>query len=321
MTFRRWFKRLAILVFLSFTTASCAFAQDFKRIIFFGDSLSDPGNYFVAFHTFLVPPFVSPDNLPLVPDAPYARGAFHFSNGPTWAEQLAQSLHLQVNGQPALLGASGFNNYAVGRARARAGAPVFSAFDLSTQVGRFLGDGKTGSPDDLFVIWIGSNDIGDALGEPQNAGTILMQALTATVGNIQVLYANGARNFLIAGLPNLGLTPYVSAFGPQAQAGAEYLEVTYNGLLQGYVSTVLPAVLPGTQFTYLDVNSVLEDMVAHPAANGFADVADSCLTVNVTAGAFCSDPKTYLFWDGFHPTTAAHSVLAKAALLAIPNSQ
>jgi phospholipase/lecithinase/hemolysin len=324
MTLQRWLQKLAVVLFLSFAMASGALAQQFKRVIFFGDSLSDPGNFFVACRTslinpcvpFLVPPFLDP-----IPAAPYAIGGMHFSNGPTWAEQFAQGLHDQTGGSPALLVPQVFNNYAVGRARARAGAPTFPSFDLSTQVGQFVADGKRGSGNDLFVIWIGSNDMGDALLDPQNAGTILMQALTATVANIQVLYANGARNFLIVNLPNLALTPFVRSLGPAAQVGATRIETTYNGLLNGYVSTVLPAVLPGTKFIYLDANAVLEEIVADPAASHMQDVTDSCLTFDVTAGAFCSEPNTYLFWDGFHPTTAGHSVLAKAALAAIGSNQ
>lgn len=324
MTLRRWLQKLALVVLLSFATASCSFAQEFTRVIFFGDSLSDPGNFFVACRTslikgcvpFLVPPFADP-----VPSAPYAIGGMHFSNGPTWAEQFAQALHDQTGGSPALLVPQVFNNYAVGRARARAGAPVFPAFDLSTQVGRFIADGKRGSGDDLFVIWIGANDMGDALLDPQNAGTILTQALTATLTNIQVLYAHGARNFLIVNLPDLAVTPFVRSLGPVAQAGATQIDTTYNSLLNGYVSGVLPNVLPGSKFIYLDANAVLQGIVADPAANGLQDVTDSCLTFGVTAGALCSNPNTYLFWDGFHPTTAGHSVLAKAALNAIGSNQ
>ena len=156
--------------------------------------------------------------------------------------------------------------------------------------------------------------MGDALLDPQNAGTILTAALSATLTNIQALYANGARNFLVVNLPNLALTPFVRSLGPAAQAGATQIADLYNGLLGGYVGTVLPAVLPGAHFTYLDANAVLQAIVADPASYGMKDVTDSCLTFGVAAGAFCSEPNTFLFWDGFHPTTAGHSALAKAAL-------
>src|SRR5947209_12836763 len=133
---QRWSYRLAMFALLSATT-SCAFAEQFKRVVIFGDSLSDPGNYFVAFHTALVAPFLSEiPGAPYIPDAPYVAGFFHFSNGPTWAEQFTAELRVAGSGLPAFLLPRYFNNYAVGRARARSGSPVASAIALSAEVGR-----------------------------------------------------------------------------------------------------------------------------------------------------------------------------------------
>ena len=83
------------------------------RLFFFGDSLSDSGNHFIAFREISHRPFEP------VPDAPYAVGGLHFSNGATWAEQLSWTLHSPKSGLPALLAGGEFTNYAVGRARAR----------------------------------------------------------------------------------------------------------------------------------------------------------------------------------------------------------
>ena len=60
-----------------------------------------------------------------VPIYPYAMGGHHFSNGPTWAEDLTDELDTPVSGKPALREPGVFTNYAVGRARARPAAPVF----------------------------------------------------------------------------------------------------------------------------------------------------------------------------------------------------
>ena len=86
------------------------------RFVVFGDSLSDPGNAFVLLRDVEVPPFDS-----LIPDAPYARGALHFSNGPTWVEQLSLLDHALPSAGPALFIPLLFSNYAVGGARARHG--------------------------------------------------------------------------------------------------------------------------------------------------------------------------------------------------------
>src|SRR5438093_13180766 len=130
---RTWRQALVLLALLSLPLVPPAFASDFAEIVFFGDSLSDPGNHFIAFGTTAHQPFVP------IPDDSYAIGGHHFSNGATWAEQLAQALHVPTSGNPALRVPGVFTNYAVGRARARAGS-VFPAFDLSTQVSQFLSD-------------------------------------------------------------------------------------------------------------------------------------------------------------------------------------
>jgi phospholipase/lecithinase/hemolysin len=43
-----------------------------------------------------------------------------------------------------------------------------------------------------------------------------------------------------------------------------------------------------------------------PAAYGFTDVTDPCFN----GISVCANPSQYLFWDGFHPTTAADTILA-----------
>ena len=76
--------KVGVLVLVMLAPASPALAGAPHRFVVFGDSLSDPGNAFVLLRDAEIPPFDS-----LIPDAPYARGAFHFSNGPTWVEQLS----------------------------------------------------------------------------------------------------------------------------------------------------------------------------------------------------------------------------------------
>src|SRR5262249_19171144 len=153
-----WGRVFVLFALLSLSNVPGAFAQDITKLVFFGDSLSDPGNYFVAFGTIAQQPFGP------IPDAPYAIGGHHFTNGATWAEQLARDLHLPTSGSPALRTPGVFTNYAVGRARARARAPVFPQYDLSTQVGVFLSDfGGRAPSDSVYVVWIGANDLDDAL--------------------------------------------------------------------------------------------------------------------------------------------------------------
>jgi len=312
---RPWRGVLLLLVVLSFTCAPSAYAGDFPRLVIFGDSLSDAGNHYIAFGTTSLAPFMP------IPIASYAIGGHHFSNGATWAEQLTQDLGLPTSGSPALRAPGVFTNYAVGRARARANAPVFPLFDLSTQVGRFLTDfGGQASSDDLYVVWIGANDLEDALDALASGGdpsAIIGAAITATANNILALYGSGARTFLIPNLPNFANTPAVRAAGPAAQVAATLLTGAYNQALDNALSQVQALIvlhrLQPIHFIRLNVKALLDDIVAAPQDFGLTDAEDSCLTFFVTGDVICATANRHLFWDGIHPTTAGHAILAGAA--------
>ena len=68
------------------TLAACARAPS-SAIVVFGTSLSDSGNAFALRGANTPPDYLV--NPLLIPDAPYARGGPHFTNGATWVEQLA----------------------------------------------------------------------------------------------------------------------------------------------------------------------------------------------------------------------------------------
>src|SRR5262245_64555846 len=313
---RPWRPVLLLILLASLVLAPAAFAGDFARLVFFGDSLSDPGNYFIAFGTVSLAPFEP------IPDAPYAIGGHHFSNGATWAEQLARELRRPASGEPALQLPGVFTNYAVGRARARAGAPVFALYDLSTQVNRFLSDfGGHASSDNVYALWIGANDLTDALRalaiDPTAATSIaiIQEAIGAVAANIQTLWAAGARTLLIPNLPDLAITPAVRALGPDAQAPASQLTAAYNGALEQALQAL--QALPQIRFVRLDIAALLGDVLVDPRDFGVANVDESCLAFGVVRGAVCERPDRYLFWDGEHPTRAGHHIIARAALHAL----
>src|SRR3954467_4049420 len=89
-------------------SGSAGAQQPFERIVVFGDSLSDPGNAFALGAGQSTPPDWGVDAL-LVPAAPYAIGGHHFSNGPSWVEQLARPVGLAQSVRPALAGGPATN--------------------------------------------------------------------------------------------------------------------------------------------------------------------------------------------------------------------
>jgi phospholipase/lecithinase/hemolysin len=273
-------------------------------LVVFGTSLSDPGNAFALFGATNTPPDWSVDPF-LVPDRPYARGGQHFSNGATWIEQYAGPRGLSASAQPAFRDAGGkAANYAVGGARAR---EVSNNLHLELQVAIFLQHVGGAAPSDaLYVVEMGANDIRDAL--VTGDASILTAAAEAIAGNIEQLAAAGARRFLVWNAPNLGLTPAILGLGPAAAGFADFLSQTFNF----HLDAALAALPEGLEIARLDVYQKLVDVVANPQSFGLTEVAAACITPSVPPFA-CRNADEYLFWDGIHPTRAAHAILAHEA--------
>jgi phospholipase/lecithinase/hemolysin len=266
----------------------------------FGDSLSDPGNVYALTGTVSKAPYA------VIPSAPYAIGGHHFSNGKTWVEQRpAGAVHAQSSG-PAYQVSGVFTNYAVGGARART---TSTGIDLGVQVQDYLDDFGGARRTATHVIFIGGNDIRDAL-EAGGNPAIIGDAVTAVAANIQTLYVAGARRFVIVNGPDLGLAPAVRMTGnPVVVGGATALSAAYNAGLALAVAQ-LGIALPGIEITMVDFFSALEDIVANPDNYGLTNVTDMCITPGVKGDSQCSEPNGYLFWDGIHPTKAGHAILA-----------
>jgi len=298
--------------FLFAFAASLALAGGPQRFVVFGDSLSDPGNAFVLLRDVEIPPFDS-----LIPDAPYARGALHFSNGPTWVEQLSVREHALPSAGPALFIPRLFSNYAVGGARAR----HEGLFDLSTQVGLFVNDFRGHGPSGaLYIVFVGGNDLRDALGalvqDPTFATslTIVGAALAAIRSNLLTLQSTGARRFLVPNAPDISLAPAVRLLGSDAQGAARFLASQFNIGLEGILQGLEQG---GAHVTRLDVFGILNQIVATPGAFGLTNVTQPCIVVGVRLHAFCATPGKFLFWDGIHPTVAGHRILAERASAAL----
>jgi phospholipase/lecithinase/hemolysin len=162
--------------------------------------------------------------LTLIPDFPYARGGNHFSNGPTWIEQLAGAVGLGGSVKAAFVGSDGrASNYAVGGATAAdLTALGGSQAHLGVQVQAFLGDVGGAAPSDaMYVVEMGGNDIRFALAVASQGGDptpFIGGAVGAVVQNISDLYDAGARTILVWLVPNLGLTPAIQALGAAGPA-------------------------------------------------------------------------------------------------------
>ena len=310
MSITRWTVMGMLLILVLQVPGFAAAQTTFSRIVVFGDSLSDSGNAFVFVGEANTPPYAALDQL-LIPDRPYAKGGHHFSNGETWVEQLARPMGFAGNTRPAFreLGTDA-TNYAVGGARAREdGINVDLGFQVTTFLNTF---GGTAPADALYVIEFGSNDVRDALAAADP--TILVSALTSIGDNVGVLYAAGARKFLVCNAPDISLTPAVRSLGPLAGQFANLLSVSFNGGLDSLLGSL--AVLPGIEIVRVDFFKKLTDIVAAPATFDLSVVDKACVMPN-TPPYTCQQPDQFLFWDGVHPTQAVHAIISQEAATAL----
>lgn len=290
--------------------SSPVFAAPFSNLYFFGDSLTDTGNDFLLSTTINA----ADPSFPIVPSPAGYNNSGRFSNGPVYAEMFAQRLGFDP--RPSLAGGT---NYAFGGARTdRVVLP--GSWSFERQVQEFVDANGPADPEALYVVFIGSNDVEDALTAPDPA-----PALANAIGNIgdaiQLLAAEGAQHFLIPNVPDFGLVPAVTGDGAIARdAGATAISAAFNAALAALLES----------FTTLDIVAfdtfaLLNDVVANPAVFGFTDVQGRCQReIGMVDGQpryeiLCTDEEAarHLFWDGAHPTTATHRILADALLDAL----
>jgi phospholipase/lecithinase/hemolysin len=289
-------------------------AGDVDAIYAFGDSLSDVGNIFAATGG-------------VEPAAPYANG--QFSNGPVWVQDLAGGLGLAPL-KPSLAGGT---DYAYGGAQT--GTTPFhvaNATDLTGaagQLSQFESAHATADPNALYTIWIGSNDLRAIAGSSATSSQIAAGIGAAVVNvdsTISALAGEGAKDFLILTVTDLGKTPEAIAGGPAAQAGASALAAAFDSTLvhgSGPIPSLAAlAAADGLNLHVLDTYSLLDNVVGNPGSYGFTNVTSPCLVgaVNYAGGTPCAPTMAgqdqYLFWDNIHPTAAGHAAVAAAALAA-----
>ena len=271
-------------------------ASAYSNWVLFGDSLSDTGNNALALGT--DPGQVITGNT-YIPTYPYASG--RYSNGEVWTASFAASLGLGATASLA-----GGNVYAYGGARTRVVSPD-GAPPLRDQLTQYLGGhGGAADPDALFVVAGGGNNARDTLDAIGAGAPILSSMLLESrryavdVGRmVDQLQAAGAEHIVVWNTPDISKAPAVIAEGS--------LAVTLAGKVVGSMNNALAKRLAGEEGVIVfDAFTLFGDFVDNGADYGLVNTGDAC-------GAIVGcDPSTYLFWDGIHPTSAGHALLAGA---------
>jgi outer membrane lipase/esterase len=190
---------------------------------------------------------------------------------------------------------------------------------LVDQVGQFVADlGGTAAPSDsLYVIGSAAgNDARDAFEVAAGGGdpTAIIDAVAAnTASAISTLATNGARHFVVWNVPDIGLAPLVqllASVNPDAPELATGVAEMINTLLDSTLADLVASL--SIDIIKFDAFDLTQAIVSSPAAFGLTDATSAC----VIAPDCLADPTGYFFWDGIHPTTEGHRVIARAALKA-----
>lgn len=290
----------------------------YSQYVYFGDSLSDMGN------------FVQNNPLPCVDlSAPVtnsiANGGTNAGN--TWA-------NITTQGFVATPSKSGGNDWAWSGAETGnqlytdTGPQLSPTQGLQNQVAQYLARVGHANPGALYVIWAGSNDILDLVFAEGKSPVTVISSGTSNIGAAMATLANaGAKNFLVIGVPDISLTPIATnpnvnssmrigilhSFSSQLSTVCndwDDLLFSRSGPLAA-VKKQFPLV---TIYTY-DVRPLIASVTSNPTAYGFPTTIGGLPNNEV---AYCSsstsdnNPDDYIFYNFIHPTSKAHTIIAES---------
>ena len=259
-------------------------AQPYSKLVAFGDSHSDTGNWaeITDWSSWMDPSYL----------------VGRFSNGPVWVEELATQLEVS---SPTPSEAGGFN-YAWGGARtghgndSLGGGPQFPK--VGTQIGRYL-DVHAPDGDELVTLFAGHNDFG--WGFASNSSIIV-----ENIGNhVATLAGAGVTQFLVPNLHPLGHLPAYRGTGREASLDA--LTLDFNVLLAAELSRRESEL--GVAVFQFDFYSFAQNAVADPLSFGLHNVTDRAFS----QGVVVPDPDAYLYWDNHHFSAAFYAMMGRRA--------
>ncbi|MEH2014622.1 SGNH/GDSL hydrolase family protein [Nostoc sp.] len=279
---KKWFLTtgLALLIFIMVVAAKFMDkTHPITELYVFGDSLSDTGMVFRATGG-MYPP-----------NPTYYQG--RYSNGRVWIEYLAESLHLSSKQT---------NNFAYGGATTGSVGNSYVP-SLLNQVQSFTQTHQKTNSDALYVLWAGANDYLQGV----SSATVPVKNLTIAINSLTDV---GAKKILVGNLPDLGQLPVTRTSTNSVNLSA--LTQAHNQGLRRSLK-ILSQQHSDLEIVVLDANTLYRNAIANPAAFNFTNVTSPCLS----GSSICSNPDQFLFWDGIHPTAAAHRIIGETAFSTI----
>jgi phospholipase/lecithinase/hemolysin len=307
-------------------TAARAGVASLSKLFVFGDSLSDSGNSKAISNQ-------ATGGLATFPPANLGYVGGRFSNGEVAAEYLWKAFNPGDTSFKASL-LPGGTNFAIGGATSGqenfiqvwpitpAGLkPVYADLGNAWQLNRFTTpslpsfDPQTS----LFMVWFYPNDafwngatsgqsVGSFNGSSPPAG-LKETAVYNIKGTIEKLASYGAKNFLVPNSPDLGLVPeFIN--DPVQRPYFSGISSQFNSLLATELDG-LALSRPDLDIVAFQTDDLFAEVRANPGAFGFSDISNRCQTTPGCSNGSATDQASFLFWDGTHPTTAAHRLIGQ----------
>ena len=280
------------LAFASLTQA--ALPAHWSQVYFFGDALTDMGNYVP---TRRVPCFDEP--------APQVNTTAGKQAGKTWAELFASQYGLHAD--PSTQGGTNF---------ATVGA---MAEDMATkQVKAYLSTvGGQADPGALYVIWGGSQDLFTKVIEEKRApAQVLIDGVEETLEAAEALAKHGARHILVIGLHDVSLTPFLLLTDAEAQGKAHEFISKWN-LLMFKALPYMKSAYPATHFYGWNPEVMMREAHQQPSQYGFPNRVNDAMNGDVANDStwWCpfnmgSNVDTFMFFGALQPSSSYHEQIA-----------
>jgi len=300
----------------------------YSTIYAFGESLSDAGNLSISTATAAVPFPVSPPYFTEQYDS--AKGVV-FSNGPTWVQNLSIDLGLGTL-KPSLAGGTDFayGGAETGSTPQDPSNPAIQAVSLQAQFAQFLLAEPNPSPNALYTLSIGANDINDILATPgltaEQQSADVLSAVSNEINFVKQLVAAGATNLVVLDIPDLGKTPNVTSGRVNGSSGSAELTAEATQLSSQYNAALISQLgaIPGLNAQVIDAFGLINSAIADPAAYGLTNATTPVWSGSYTSASSGTLATTdvaaqnqFLFWDQLHPTETAHQFLANTVVQAL----
>lgn len=291
-------------------------------IVFFGDSLSDPGNLFEAFEG-IIDEDVRQD---------FGGAGGRASNGPVWTEQLGVVLESDEVVNYAQSGAQAIGSQTLGDLVEGLEDDLIVPLDdpaldfdinLGAQVDRFQEDFEGEDLSDFTaVMLIGANDLGtiDVEAPPflvlVQIANVISGLAESTVAAAAELAESGVGHIVITSIPDLAFFASTAALSPEEQAVATSLSDQANAALLDGVA-LLEA--QGVSASFLDLAPVTDAILDDTESFGLIAPYTETLVEGDPAILAEFDEDQVAFWDPIHPTEATHGVIAAYTAFALEN--